>query len=367
MKRRRLLELGSTAALVLATTAVAGGFLYLRSINEALVRALDEADVPEVKSLLRKGVGVQTKGKQTRHTPLMILAYGGETVEVKWLLLRGARVNEQSADGYTALMWAAAQGHAEIVKLLLAHGADPLVENSEGHEALTLAGYGGFAAGQVRESGGHPDRYQLGDWEELFRGYDETMRVLERAMRERIRTATGAEAQRLKQKQRDEDLVDAVQHRDVGRAKVLVRQGASHNATDGYSERVLMLAAHKGDTLFVRELLARGADPRIGTATGTTALHDAAGRGSTDIIRLLIQAGAEVDAPDQFGRTALMHASIMGRTAATRELLAHGANVHLRDEDDYTALNHARGNRRPAVVRLLEQAGARFTRPRVSR
>jgi ankyrin repeat protein len=51
-------------------------------------------------------------------------------------LKRGADVNSQDNDGWTALMEAAAKGRADVVRTLLAHGADAQVKNKKGWTAL---------------------------------------------------------------------------------------------------------------------------------------------------------------------------------------------------------------------------------------
>ena len=72
-------------------------------------------------------------------TPLLLAANGGHTELVALLLERGARVNQQRADGTTALCAAAAAGHLAAAKVLLEHGADQALARKSGAGPRYLA------------------------------------------------------------------------------------------------------------------------------------------------------------------------------------------------------------------------------------
>jgi ankyrin repeat protein len=50
---------------------------------------------------------------------------------VRWLLDKGAAVNEQNELGHGAMWWASREGHPQVVVLLLERGADPTLEEEE--------------------------------------------------------------------------------------------------------------------------------------------------------------------------------------------------------------------------------------------
>jgi hypothetical protein len=64
-----------------------------------------------------------------------------------------------------------------------------------------------------------------------------------------------------------------------------------------------MKAAAHGHAALVRTLIARGADPNLRDAQGSTALHAAAHMGYRDVITLLLTRGASVDVRDADGES----------------------------------------------------------------
>jgi ankyrin repeat protein len=60
-------------------------------------------------------------------TPLMLAAGAGHLEVARWLVDRGAAVDEQDRTGGTALCMASKEGRTPVVRLLLERGADPTV------------------------------------------------------------------------------------------------------------------------------------------------------------------------------------------------------------------------------------------------
>ena len=69
-------------------------------------------------------------------TLLMIASRNGHEIFAGSLIERGALVNIQDSNGYTALMFAAGHGHPYVMKRLLWAGADPGIRNKLGHSPL---------------------------------------------------------------------------------------------------------------------------------------------------------------------------------------------------------------------------------------
>jgi len=76
---------------------------------------------------------------QTGWTALHYCAWEGRTEVCRYLIEQGAEVNARAPNDASPLMMAAAQGHADTVMLLLAHAADPALRNDAGATALSLA------------------------------------------------------------------------------------------------------------------------------------------------------------------------------------------------------------------------------------
>ena len=91
-------------------------------------------------------------------------------------------------------------------------------------------------------------------------------------------------------------------------------------------------------------LLAKGADPKIATALGVTALHVAAGIGwvegityewspqaTLDAVKILLELGLDPNAQADTGRTALHGAAHKGRADVIQVLVDNGAKLDVRD------------------------------------
>ena len=192
------------------------------------------------------------------------------------------------------------------------------------------------------------------------------------------------------------DLMTAVGRGDTNKISDLLEQGADVNATGGYGNTALSMAAWEGQTTVVKALLDRGADVNLKDSNGYTALMLAASDGGTEIVQLLLDKGADVNArtgrngdnlddsalmlaalhghkdsvnvllvrganigeKNRFGETALMQASLAGFAQIVELLIETGADVNARDADSRTALMLAKND--PDTVQALLMGGADF-------
>ena len=102
-----------------------------------LDRALTYGHSPDfVCKLVELGASVTRvsgSGSTPLHSAAGSLRFGGRNCEiVKLLLDRGAQVNAQAKNGWTALMGAANHGSVDVVRTLLSRGADPSLRTSAG-------------------------------------------------------------------------------------------------------------------------------------------------------------------------------------------------------------------------------------------
>lgn len=88
-----------------------------RERNSAFIEAAMKGDTETVKSLLEKGVDMNTQDYNDR-TALMIAARDGNIDIVKALLAKGVDVNYKNRWDSTALSWAKRSGYTEIIQLI---------------------------------------------------------------------------------------------------------------------------------------------------------------------------------------------------------------------------------------------------------
>ena len=120
----------------------------------------------------------------------------------------------------------------------------------------------------------------------------------------------------------------------------------------------LRIAAYKGDTEEISQLIAEGVEIDGKNEYGNTALMIAAQKGHLEIVKSLIAGGADVNQRNRVGITALMFAAKRGHLEIVKALLAAGADVNVRTEGGVTALFAAESEGHTAVVEMLRKAGA---------
>jgi ankyrin repeat protein len=115
-------------------------------------------------------------------------------------------------------------------------------------------------------------------------------------------------------------------------------------------------AARAGDLTVMRLLLEHGADPKIATFAGTTALMAAAGlnwvfdqtydegpAALLEAVKLCYDLGMDVNTANSMGLTALMGAANRGSDDIIRFLVEKGARLDARDNEGRTPLTWAEG------------------------
>ncbi|XP_067882651.1 ankyrin repeat domain-containing protein 6b isoform X2 [Heterodontus francisci] len=131
---------------------------------------------------------------------------------------------------------------------------------------------------------------------------------------------------------------------------------SQRDAVAQLSER-LLIAAHKGQTENVVQLINKGAKIAV-TKHGRTALHLAAYKGHIDVVRVLLKASCDLDIQDDSDQTALHRAAVAGNTEVISALVLEGCALDRQDKDGNTALHEACWHGFSQSVKLLVKAGA---------
>jgi ankyrin repeat protein len=141
-----------------------------------------------------------------------------------------------------------------------------------------------------------------------------------------------------------------------------------------------LTAALSGDVAVMRLLLAHGADPKIPTFRGTTALMAAAGinwvffqtydegpKALLEAVELCYQLGMDVNAVNSMGLTALHGAANRGSDDIIKFLVEKGAKVDVKDKEGRTPMTWAEGvflathpaKPKPTSIALLKESSAK--------
>lgn len=102
----------------------------------------------------------------------------------------------------------------------------------------------------------------------------------------------------------------------------------------------LHIVVERGDTLWVRFLLQKGANPNIANRKGITPLQLATALGFTDGVEALIKGGASVNVSDQTGETPLIAAVHARNAPLVRLLLDKGADPDRNDNSGRSARDY---------------------------
>jgi ankyrin repeat protein len=238
-------------------------------------------------------------------TPLVYATRADNLESVKVLLAAGADVNQVTGYGWSPLLVATQNRYYQLGAFLLDHGADPNLANKGGWVPLYLA-----TDNRNIESGDYPVR--KGDMDHL----DFIKLLLDKGANVNAR------------------IKDSTETRTVFTNQWLDENGAT----------AFLRASQSGDLVLMKLLLDRGADPKITTVLGVTALHVAAGVGwvegityewseknNVEAVRMLLDLGLDPNAQADTGRVALHGAAHKGRSEVVQLLVDHGARMDIRD------------------------------------
>jgi len=404
-----------------------------KAVNRYGATPLSEAVVSGsaamLEALLRGGADPKTLTTADGETVLMTAAHAGNVDAVRILLDRGADVNaRENYKGQTALMWAAAERHPAVVKLLLERGADWKVRSFDREtkppklsaaSSISPIARGGFTAlgFAAREGDIESARVMLDGGVDINYGdVDNTIALTVAIMNKQytfakflidrgadINVAGGYGRTPLYAiiDIRNEDwstlpnrkAEDPLPSLEI--VKQLLSRGAnvdialnaplpgrsgmdSGDTTLGPGTTPLMRAARAGDAVVMKLLLEKGADPKLTTKDGNTAMMFAAGVGYRDknttgsesdaleALKVSLAAGLDVKQTNTRGETALHGAASRGADTIVQFLVERGADLNPKTKDGHTPLDIAMGKAslaqlpvpKDSTVALLRKLGA---------
>ncbi|KAK5879551.1 hypothetical protein CesoFtcFv8_022654 [Champsocephalus esox] len=330
----------TTTSIKMTTLAIQNLFSYV-----------EEENLPALKSHLDRFKEVDGRSDNGQ-TPLMLAAEQGSLEIVQELIRRGANVNLDDVDCWSALISAAKEGHLEVVKDLLENSAYIEHRDMGGWTALMWAAYKGQVdvTELLLESGANPNTtgQQYSVYPIIWaagRGHADIVKVL---------LETGAKVN-CSDKYGTTPLIWASRKGHFDCVMHLLENGADVDQEGANSMTALIVGVRGGYTEVVKELLKRNPNVNMTDKDGNTALMIAAKEGFTEIVQDLLDAGTYVNIPDRSGDTVLIGAVRGGHVEIVRALLHKYADIDIRGQENKTALYWAVEKGNSTMVRDILQ------------
>jgi len=259
-------------------------------------------------------------------TAFLFVAREGDVESAREMLDAGVDINQTDVDNTNALVVSIMNQHYTFAKFLLDRGADPNITDVKGRAAL-------YAAIDIRNE----------DYSAMpARKEDDPLPSIE--------------------------IVKALLARGANPNTALTRNLPGRSGMDSGDTTLdegttpLMRAARAGDAPVMRLLLEKGADPRLATKEGNTALMFAAGvgyrdkntrgteSGALEALKVALDQGLDLNQANTRGETALHGAALRGADSIVQFLAAHGAKLDAKTKQGFTTLDIAMGKNSMAAL-----------------
>uniref|UniRef100_A0A4W5R147 Kinase D-interacting substrate 220b n=1 Tax=Hucho hucho TaxID=62062 RepID=A0A4W5R147_9TELE len=323
----------TTTSIKMTTLAIQNLFSYVEEENLAALKAhLDK---------FKEVDGRSDNGQ----TPLMLASEQGSIEIVQELIRRGANVNLDDVDCWSALICAAKEGHVEVVKELL--------ESTAYIEHRDMVRYLGAPVWQ--EIGTCYGTTPL-IWAARKGNFDCVMHLLENGAdvdQEGAVYCCSANSMTA--------LIVAVKGGFPEVVKELLKRNPNVNMTDKDGNTALMIAAKEGYTEIVQDLLDAGTYVNIPDRSGDTVLIGAVRGGHVEIVRALLHKYADIDIRGQDNKTALYWAVEKGNATMVRDILQCNPDTETCTKDLESPLIKATKMRNIDIVELLLDKGAKVS------
>ena len=281
---------------------------------------------------------------------LMIAAESGCLRILKELISRGADIDYQDYDNWTALMCATKESKVDCALELIESGANIELKDMGGWNALMWASYKGVpdVAEVLLKKKSSPNFFDNDNHMTCLcwasgRGFSEVTALL---------LKHGAKVD-IGDKYGTTPLIWAARKGFLDIVKMLVKSGAHVDSVGMFGWSPLIVATRGNFTQVVEVLLSYKPNVNICDPQGLTPLMTAAKEGNLDIVRLLLASHAYVNMSDKNGYSALIHASKTGHVAVVEALVKAHADPDHYGQDRKTALHWAVEKGHVEAVRCL--------------
>ncbi|KAF7650474.1 hypothetical protein LDENG_00125780 [Lucifuga dentata] len=322
-----------------------------------LMLASEQGSLEIVQELIRRGANVNLDDVDC-WSALISAAKEGHVAVATELLENSAYIEHRDMGGWTALMWAAYKGRVEVTKVLLEYGANP---NTTGQQysvypIIWAAGRGHADIVKLLLHNGAKvncsDKYGTTPliWASRKGHFDCVIHLLENGADVDQEGANSMTA-----------LIVAVKGGYTNVVKELLKRNPNVNMTDKDGNTALMIAAKEGYTEIVQDLLDAGTYVNIPDRSGDTVLIGAVRGGHVEIVRALLHKYADIDIRGQESKTALYWAVEKGNATMVRDILQCNPDTETCTKDGETPLIKATKMRNIEIVELLLDKGAKVS------
>ena len=279
-------------------------------------------------------------------TPLLYAARDGRVDSARMLLDAGARLEQTDANGITPLLMAIGNNHPDVARFLIDRGANVKATDWYGRTPL-------WTAVESRNMDFDNNTF-VNDVDRA--PYVDLIRVLlEKGADPNARTKESPPIRRQ-----------------------MLNVTGTLEWVDFTGQTPFIRAALAGDVTVMKLLLSKGADPKLATFGGTTALMAAAGvnwvvdqtadegaKALLEAVQLCVDLGLDVNAINSMGLTAVHGAANRGSDDIIRFLASKGARLDVKDKEGRTPLAWAEGvflathpaRPKPSSIALLKELG----------